>query len=369
MDLEKETIIAAFAIADFSAPRDIKFITSKGIIKKTEMSKFITSYSKLQAIKLRKDETLVSVKVVTKDEEEKFINITTTKGLNFIVHEPMVEPVDRTILGKSLVELTEGDSILSCDYVDEYNYKEFYVTVNKKGILKISNRRSSEEVIVETNSEGQILFFAENGDIFKISSVILQNIDKKGIRFEMLFPEYSDNNPIISAIAAEERKAGEEVLYFFTEKGVVKKSPLKEFLGDYSYNTGYKFKTEGDKLVKVYSDLAEGEGVILTRKGMCLKFVLDSISTVGKNATGVMGISLREDDSVIFAKAKGILKSPSGEELCVGLSDESLKITTSKAEEKIIDLGELPIQNRAGRGKNVMVFMEEDGIIKAEIVK
>lgn len=369
LDLDKEKIIDAFVVADFSAPRDVKFITSKGIIKKTELSKFITNYSKLQAIKLRKDENLVSVKLVTKDEEEKFIDITTVKGLNFIVHEPEIEVVDRTILGKTLINLTEGDSITSIAYVEEFNYKEFYVTISKKGLLRVSNRRSGEDVIAISNSESEILLFTENGDIFKVPAVMIQNIDKKGINFGVLFQEYNENNPIIGAISIDDRKLGDETLYFFTEKGVVKKSPLKEFLGDYSYSTGYKFKSEGDKLVKVEADLPEGEGVILTRKGMCLKFSLDSINTVGKNATGVMGISLREDDNVIFAKAKGILKSPSGEELCIGLSEETIKITTLLKEEKIIDLGELPLQNRAGRGRNVMVFMEDDGIEKVEVVK
>lgn len=369
LDLDKESIIAAFAIADFSAPRDAKFITSKGMIKRTEISKFITNYSKLQAIKLRKDENLIDVKMVTKDEEEKFISITTAKELNFIVHEPAIEAVDRTILGKALVNLTEGDSIISAEYVDEFNYREFYVTVNKKGILRISNRRSSEDVITATNSESDIIFFTESGDMFKVPGVMIQNIDKKGINFGTLFNEFSEKNPIISVVSVDARRISDETLYFFTEKGVVKKSSLKEFLGDYSYSTGYKFKTEGDKLIKVYSDLQEGEGVILTKKGMCLKFALDSISAVGKNATGVMGISLREDDKVIFAQAKGILKSPSGAELCVGLSDESIKITTLKEDVKIVDLGELPIQNRAGRGRNIMVFTEDDGIIKVEIVK
>ncbi len=369
LDLDKETIINAFVVADFSAPRDVKFITSKGIIKKTELSKLITNYSKLQSIKLRKEEELVSVKIVTKDEEEKFIDITTAKGLNFIVHEPAVEAVDRTISGKTIVNLTEGDAITECSYVDEYNYKEFYVTVSKKGLLRVSNRRSGEDVITTTDSESDVFFFTENGDLFKIPSVMIQNIDKKGINFGTLCPEYNQNNPVVAAISANDSKVCDETLYFFTEKGVVKKSLLKEFLGDYSYSTGYKFKTDSDKLIKVELDLQEGEGLILTMKGMCLKFSLDSISTIGKNATGVMGISLREDDKVVFAKAKGVLKTPAGEELCVGLAEEIIKITTQNAKEKILNLGELPLQNRAGRGKNIMVFMEDDGIERVEIVK
>jgi len=34
-----------------------------------------------------------------------------------------------------------------------------------------------------------------------------------------------------------------------------------------------------------------------------------------------------------------------------------------------VDLGALPIQNRAGRGKNVIVFMDDDFIEKVELIK
>ena len=369
LDLDKEKIVDAFVVDNFSSSKDVKFITSSGILKKTEISKFITNYSKLQAIKLKKNETLVSAQLVNKDEEVKFINITTDKGLNFIMHEPEVEVVDRSIMGKSMLSLTDGDFIVECSYVDEFIYKEFYATITKNGVLKISNRRSSEDVITITDSESELLIFTESGALFKIPSVMIQNIDKKGISILQLFPEHNISDTIVSIISVNTSKVGDETLYFFTEKGVVKKTLIKEFIGDYTYINCCKFKTDDDKLVKVEFNLQEGESIILTRKGMCLKFALESISTVGKNATGVMGISLKDDDKVIFAMVKGILKSPLGTELCIDISEETIKLTTEKGAEHIIELGKIPIQNRAGRGKSVMVFMDDDGIVKAKLLK
>ncbi|MEG0132517.1 MAG: DNA topoisomerase IV subunit A [Clostridium sp.] len=369
LNLDKEKIIGAYTVSDFSIPRDIMFITSKGLIKKTELSKFSTNYSKLQGIKLRKEEELTRVEMVTKDREEAFILINTAKGLSFTVEEPKLELVDRGILGKSLVTITEGDYITTCEYVNEFNYREFYVTLSKKGLLRVSNRRSGEDIITTASSNSELLFFTENGDLFKIPSVMIQNIDKKGIDIRKLFSNYNEEDPIVAVVATSNSEPSDkEKIYFFTEKGVVKKTLVREFIGDYSYNSGYKFKTDGDKLTKVQIENQEGEGVILTRKGMCIKFSLDSISTMGKNATGVMGITLKDDDRVVFARTKGQIQPGNNKELCVGLSEENLKITTVKGEEKFVDIGTVPLQNRAGRGKNLIVFMD-DAIETVEVVK
>ncbi|MEG1255967.1 DNA topoisomerase IV subunit A [Clostridium sp.] len=369
LNLDKEKIVTVCTISDFSIPRDVMFITSKGLIKKTELSNFNANNSRVQRIKLRNDEELTNVRIVTKDREEEFISINTFKGLNFVVEEPKLDPVDRGILGKSLVNITEGDYITDCEYVSNFNYKEFYVTLNKKGSLRVSNRRSGEEVITTANSNSELFFFTAGGDLFKIAAVMIQNMDKKGFDISKLFEGYNSEDPIVTIVATNNNATSKkENFYFFTEKGVVKKTLIKEFLGDYIYSTGYKFKTDGDKLVKVELENQEGEGVILTRKGMCLKFSLDSISTMGKNATGVMGITLKDDDRVIFARTKGGIGTNKDNELCVSLSEENLKITTSKGEEKKVDIGSVPVQNRAGRGKNLIVFMD-DTIEKVEVLK
>ncbi len=368
LDLDVETIINSFVVEDFSLSREVMFITTQGLIKKTELSMLSSGKSKIQGVKLRKEEELINVELVNKDREEEFIKITTAKGLDFVVEEPVTEVVDRGILGKPIITLTEGDRITACTYVKEFNYKEFYVTVSKRGLLRVSNRRSGEDVITGTNSNSELFFFTASGDLFKISAVMIQDIDKKGMDISKLLEAYDPNNPIISVISVGVNEE-KESFYFFTEKGVVKKTTVKEFKGDYIYSTGYKFKTDGDKLVKVEFEKDQGEGIILTRKGMCLKFSLDSISVMGKNASGVMGISLKDDDSVVFARAKVYPTFNKESELCVELFDGNLKITTGKGEEKLVDLGAVPVKNRAGRGKNLIVSMDDDFIEKVEIVK
>lgn len=369
LDLDEEFIITALTVEDFSTPRDLMFITSNGFIKKTELSKFITNYSKLQAIKLKKDEELIDVSMVTKDKPAEFIAVSTAKGLSFTLPEPNLEPVDRAILGKVLINLTPGDRLVSAQYVDQFEYKEFPIGLNKKGILKLSGRKSNGEVVVATNSLSEVLFITSRGDIYKLPAIMLQNIDKKGVDFKLLFNDYNSDDEIIAVASLHSNDEDDEkALFFFTERGVIKKTAVKEFKGDYIYSNGFKFKSEGDKLLRVDMENDMGQGLIVTKKGMCLKFALDGISLVGKNATGVMGISLKDDDSVVFAYAKGSGENTDSNELGITLT-ENIKLTTASGLEKVIDVEEIPVQNRAGRGRNIMVFMNDDYIDSVEVVK
>lgn len=367
LDLESEVIVECYIIPDFSIPRDMMFITSKGLIKKTELSKFITNYSKLQAIKLKEGESLIKATLVDKHREEKFVDITTAKGLNFTVEEPKLEPVDRTILGKSLILLTEDDKVVKCDYIDEFNYREFYVSLNKKGMVKITNRASSQNICTMANSNSELLFFTAGGELFKLSAIMIQNIDKSGINIKELFSEYSEENEVVSVIAIDSTKDGDS-LWFFTEKGIVKQTSIREFFGEYIYGVGTKFKWEEDRIISVQISSTPLDVLVITRKGMALKFNGEAVSPMGRNASGVIGITLKDGDEVVFTKLLKSLQKVNQQELCVDALGENLKLITSKGEEKIIDSNIVLSQNRAGKGKNVMLFMEDDFIERVEII-
>ena len=64
----------------------------------------------------------------------------------------------------------------------------------------------------------------------------------------------------------------------------------------------YKLKTEEDKLtfVKTNRDNEEKDILMVTKKAMCIRFNVNTINFMGKVASGVTGISLRDDDEVIF---------------------------------------------------------------------
>ena len=106
IDLTKERIVATFLSASLNPGNEFIFFTSKGNIKKTHLDKFVTSYAKLSALRLRENEKLLEVKLNAPKRKEGFINITTKEGLEFSVEEPTLLDIDRNVVGTQLFNLT-----------------------------------------------------------------------------------------------------------------------------------------------------------------------------------------------------------------------------------------------------------------------
>ena len=90
---------------------------------------------------------------------------------------------------------------------------------------------------------------------------------------------------------------------------------------------------------------------------MCIKFNISAINTMGKNASGVTAISLKDDDNVIFGD---IIYEDAGRELdekekylCVDKLKTNLILNSLNGETKIIPISDISTQNRAGRGKKI----------------
>jgi topoisomerase-4 subunit A len=365
LDLNKEKLVDVHSIEDTKALLDFVFITSKGNIKKTNLDKFETNYSKLQALRLRDEERLVNVKLHPMTREEGFIVVNTTQGLSFTVPEPSLDAMDRTIASQSFAAICEKDEIASVEYVNEGEYREFSLSISSEGVVKaIDNKRqlSKRDIFLPTNSNEKLLIFLENGNVLNINSYVFSNIKDSGISLGNLFNYFSEQNKILNAAAINDFSEDKH-FYFFSRKGLVKKTSLKDFEGDYSVNAVYKFKTAEDKLVAVDFDRGiEKDVLLITKKAAAIRFNSADVPTMGKAASGVVGISLREDDEVAFA---GLLKSSliKGDEIAVE-SDKSGEVilTTSKKNKITVLLDKIKIQNRAGKGSSITVVVFDEYI-------
>ncbi|PRR79350.1 DNA gyrase subunit A [Clostridium liquoris] len=352
----EEAIVNAYSIDNFAAQKDFMFITSKGAIKKTNLDKYNTSYTKLMALKLKDDEKLIKVELMPRDREEKFIKIKTGEGLEFTMEEPSLQAVDRNILSVQLFNLSDKDFIQSIDFVEEGNYKIFHLGIMKNGKVKeVSERVKSCDFIVNTDSSSKLLIFLKDGNVILIHSYMLQNLKDKGINILDLLGNNDNKNKVLNVLSF---KGGEELgIYFFTKNGLVKKTMLSEFYGDYFVTTGYKFKSDKDELIAV--DFSEEEKkediIIITKRAMCIRFDKNTVNPMGRIASGVTGISLKEDDKAAFAF---IIKE----------KHKKVLIKSMKKNEETVSLENIKVQNRAGRGNNIMLVVMDDCLKNVEII-
>lgn len=371
LSLEDEKIIALESIENFLPNKCFKFITANGLIKKTTLDKFVTAYSKLMAIKLKNDDLLASVSLIDSQDEERFVEIETTNGLNFVVSEPELEFTDRNILGVQLVPLKSGNQIKSIRFVDNYEYKEFIIGINKKGNIKtFSNMNSSSYEKVKVNSFRNVIAFSNKGKVFKFPAYLLQNTEESNI--SDLVDGFEKDELIIKVAPINEfGKIGEDLfVYFFSREGLVKKTSLREFLGEFNNQIAYKFKTPKDELVNVDINFENATVILVTKNGMGIKFSATAINPMGRVASGVTGISLKDDNKVIFGKviplAEGIddktLEAYNDYKKELTSNYEKLILESKQKEKAEVNIEDIKLQNRAGRGSSLMILVLEDYI-------
>lgn len=365
LNLDEENIIECISVGILDANKSVQFITNRGIIKKSTLDKFQTSYSKIQAIKLKDNELVLNIMLLDSEEEKQFLEVKTKLGLKFSLELPRIEDTPRNILGTQLFNLIDSDEIIDAKYINEFEFITFSVGVTSKGLLKgFAKAKATDRIKVNTDSLSTLLLFTNKGNVYKIPSFLVSNVIKEDIPLESVIEGYSKTEKIIdiySVKSFDERS----MVYFFTKKGMIKKTSLKEYDGNYLVWQAYKFKYESDEVISVCIESNNnGEVVIISKKGMAIRFLSDSVNTMGRIASGVTGISLKEDDEVISGKVIGVTSTIENEIAVDNNRDEKFILTTKNKEKKEVSINDIRIQNRAGRGTNVMVINLDDEIIE-----
>ena len=361
LNLEDESIVYSASIGSFMPNKYIQFITSKGGIKRSSLDKFQTNYSKLQALKLKDFEEVVDVIILNEDEKKEFIEFETKEGLNFNIQIPEIEDSPRNILPIAMFNLISKDEVIKVRYLDRMEFVDFSIGITAKGNIKAFNSiKKNDNLKVNTNSLSNILLFTNSGKVFKIPAFLLSGVNKEEIPLEKIIDNLEKGEKVIKILSVDSFKRS-KFIYFFTKKGMIKKTSIKEFDGSYLVQSAYKFKYDNDELVsvEVYNE-NDVEIMIITKKGMGIKFLSSNINPMGKVASGVTGISLKEEDEVIYGKVIGGNTNDLSE-IAIA-SDEKIILVSKNKEKKEIYLEEVKLQNRAGKGSNIMTLVLDDEI-------
>lgn len=350
MDLDNENIISIIAVPELSSNKYLQIMTSKGNLKKSSLDKFITNYSKLQATKLRSDEQLISVELL--EEDWNYMEVKTKQGLEFTLNIPQLEDSNRNVLGIQLFNLSNSDEVITINRAYENEPQEFIIGITAKGNLKTFTKFSKDDRLkTKTNTDSTLMLFTNKGNVIKIQSFMVT----KALREEIVLTELVDSlqkgEKVISLFSISEYN-NYDYVYIFTKLGIIKRTPLNELSGDALIMPCHKFKKDNDEVVMV--DISRGDNgnvVIATKRGMAIRFTVDSVSAMGRNALGVTGISLKEDDEVIFGRVFIII-----DDIITPIEKYQLELVSSSKRSTDILLADIRLQNRAGRGSNIIML-------------
>ncbi|WP_252246649.1 DNA topoisomerase IV subunit A [Clostridium sp. ZBS4] len=360
LNLEDEKIVEVISVDSFNPNKIFRFITKSGGIKESSLDKFETSYGKLQALKLRDQDALLNVKLRDREENNDYLNIKTKLELEFTIEVPELENVPRNILPIQLFNLSIDDEIVEVNESKEEEYFEFNIGINDKNILKYYKTSKVDINRTKINSSKTLLLFSNKGYIYKIPGFLLKNIMNGDIKLEVFTGDLEKKEKIIriSSISSYDDNLA---LYSFSKKGLVKKTLLNEFSVDTQKQFFYKLKTEDDEVISVdINNIILGNLVIITKKGMAIRFPVENVNSMGKVASGVTGISLREEDEVIFGAYVSKYLEVNGNTVIISPRSQEISLT-SKANDKVnITVEDIKLQNRAGRGTNVMLMIDDE---------
>lgn len=245
---------------------------------------------------------------------------------------------------KVVVVLTESGSIKRIP-------ASSYRTQRKNG-KGIKTQNDITSMVLRTNTVDQLMVFSNKGNMYRL---LVDNIptgtnSSNGTPVTALVPMEVGEKPTIVYSIYRDTKA--KYVLFTTKKGLVKKTLLEEYiktkkkagLAAISLN-------EGDELVSV--NLVEEENLILlTKLGMGIRIGSTDIPSSGRTTKGLKGITLKANDEVVC---------------CLPIRDDSddLAIFFETGNGKRINLKELPLQSRAGKG---LICHKNSNITAASLV-
>lgn len=361
LNLDEERIVDVISQTTLHPNKYLQFITNKGIIKRSSLDKFKTSYSRLQAIKLKENEEVINIILLNEDEKKDFLKVKTKLGLEFNLELPEIEDTPRNIMGTSLFNITSRDMVISCEYIDSLEYKEFAIGVTNKNTLKAFSRVSKNDSLkTYTDNSSDMLLFTNKGNVIKVKSFLLECVVNSEIKISDIVDGLMKDEKIIKIVSLKTYPENLAV-YSMTKSGLIKKTILSEFSNEFTLTQYYKLKFEDDIVVSIeINNASNGEIVIVTKKGMGIRFLSTNLNTMGKVASGVTGISLKENDEVIYGKY--ISRNDNDEIAITSEQDRVFTLTSSKKNVQEVKVTDIKLQNRAGRGTDIMMITLDDEV-------
>lgn len=227
--------------------------------------------------------------------------------------------------------------------------------VQRKGGKGVKSQDDTILDVVKTNTVDTMMFFTDRGKMYR---TIVDNIPDgtsatRGVPINSLI-KLEDNEKIIG-VTSLHRTTLPKFIIFITKNGMIKKSYLEEYMKT-KRSTGIAALNikEDDSVVDViFQD--EEDIIIITKKGMSIKFGTKGIGAVGRVTMGVKAIKLAEDDEVVAA-------------LPIHKTTDTVGIFTVNGLGKKVKLEEFPIQNKGGKGTYVYKPTESTGDVAGAVM-
>lgn len=273
----------------------------------------------------------------------------------------------KTEIDMSSIEYIEDESLIPVEdivitltqngYIKRMNSNN-YKSQNRGGV-GIKGMATNEEDYVQNlltmTTHDYILFFTNRGKVYRIKGyeIPLFSRQSKGLPIVNLLP--IDKDEIVTTMLKIDRDESSKYIVFCTQKGLIKRTNVKEFNNIRKNGKIAITLKEDDELIAARKTDGNNEILIASTNGRMIRFMESEIRIMGRTASGVKGIDI-------------------GDGICVGCEvttdDQQILVVTEKGYGKRTSVNEYRMTHRGSKGVKALNITEKNGnIVSFKVVE
>lgn len=206
-----------------------------------------------------------------------------------------------------------------------------------KGIQAMSTKEDDfVEHLMITSTHSDVLFFTNKGRVYKLRAYEIPDAGRqaKGTNIINLIAIEADEKIQTVLTATDGKREG--FLFMGTKQGIVKKTPVSEFRNLRKNGLIAISLKDGDELLKVKNTYGDANIMMITQNGYAVRFNEKNVRSMGRTASGVKAINLKEDDIAVC--------------MDIAVDGEELLVISENGYGKRTPISEYKLQNRGGVG-------------------
>ncbi len=346
----KEELIRRFDFSDIQAQSilDMRLQRLTGL----ERDKIITDYNEVMMEIERLAGILSDEALVIKIIRDEFLEIKETYGDDR--RTEIIDAVDEILLEDMIIPEEMAVTVTLSGYIKR-NPVSLYRSQHRggKGVRGVTN--IEEDFVTNlyvASTLDTFLFFTNHGKIFwrKVYQLPQASRTARGKAIiNLLNLAEGEKVAAILPISNIQDKTADKTILMVTRFGRVKKTSLQEFSRPLKKGKRALTIKEGDEIIAAHILSGDDTVLLISSKGISIRFHESDIRTMGRTAAGVNGINLAADDFVVGA--------------IVISSDTSILTVTENGYGKRSPVDEYRVQRRGGKGIFAIKASERNGAV------
>ena len=247
-------------------------------------------------------------------------------------------------------------TISHAGYIKRTSLNE-YKTQNRGGVgQKASSTRNEdflEHLFVSTNHQ-YMLFFTEKGKCFwmRVYEIPEGSRTSKGRAIQNLINIENDDNVkafICTRDLKDEEYVNNHYVIMATKKGVVKKTSLEQYSRPRQNGINAITVRDGDELLEAKLTTGTSQILLGLKSGKAIRFEEGKTRPMGRNASGVRGITLADDKDEVVGMVS------------IHNMEEDILVVSENGYGKRSSIDDYRITNRGGKGVKTISITDKTG--------